>query len=792
MDSSKTGINKYIKKESAIYICAFLMSFILIQIFYAMCGIYPYGKYTVLIGDLDSQFVAFYKYFLNAFTTKNDMVYMMSKTIGGDVPGLAAYYLHDPFILLLFLFPNEKIATGVAFMFAIQLSLAGLSMSLLLNKRYGVSWISLVFSTAYSFIGFFFDYNELTIYFTCLALLPLIILLFLSYLDDKVSMIPFILSVAFFIYINYYLGFMLVIFLGLLYLSRLITDLGYIKKLKGLIYCLITILMIDGFFLIRTVYVLKGEKSTENANYGLFRNFPFMQLFASFFSGTSRNIVMPMIYCSVTALFFAVFFFLSKRYGKREKTAALFMLFTLFISMWLNTLDSVWHGFNNPEGFLWRYSYYASIMVIVLGYKGFRCIIEGDDEKKRNMIKTGLIFAGMILYLFWLRRIDNPYLDQERLVVNVLFVTVIAVVAVTAVFGGRLKIISCFLLMIISVTDMLYNARTVYMRINAGDGELPLISAFEDDYKEIEDTVSYIKQLDNGFYRFEKDYENSINDPAMFDYIGLSHNSSCERDDVIDWLKNFGFCKTIYYTYYNGGSTSFADAFFGVKYFGADQFNTFKPYEYIDDVAGHGIYRNPYALPLVFAAPGDLSGFEMDDTNTFEKQNRIASCWSKDFGNIYKKAEASTSLEGAEEIENGHFVKKDEEAYIVYNINVTEEMPILMYFSAPERQSGEIFVNGESHDWYFTENHWNVLYAGTFKPGDTVEVKMQILKDDLRITEACFYYEDAEALAAWAKEADRANKNMGEVNEIASSHLSFEAGTDEGDIIIASVPYDSA
>nr|MCR5746806.1 YfhO family protein [Lachnospiraceae bacterium] len=47
-------------------------------------------------------------------------------------------------------------------------------------------------------------------------------------------------------------------------------------------------------------------------------------------------------------------------------------------------------------------------------------------------------------------------------------------------------------------------------------------------------------------------------------------------------------------------------------------------------------------------------------------------------------------------------------------------------------------------------------------------------------------------LAAWAKEADRANKNMGEVNEIASSHLSFEAGTDEGDIIIASVPYDSA
>ena len=583
MDEVKNK-TKYMNRESAIYICAFLMPFILVNVFFALCGIYPYGESTVLIGDLDLEFVNFYKYFLNTFSTNNDMTYMLAKTIGGDVPGLASYYLRDPMIFMLFLFPGAKIATGVAYMFALQISLAGLSMSFLLNRRYRVSWISLIFSTAYSFSAFFFDYTELTIYFTCLALLPFIIYLFLGYLDGENGRIPLILTVAFYIYLNYYLGFMLVIFLGLLYISRLIEDTGYIKRLRGLIYSLITVIAIDGFFLIRTVYALKGEKSTDSADYGFFRNFEFRQLFASFFSGTSRNILMPMIYCSVTAVFFALIYFMSKKHGMREKAAALFLLLALFVSMWINTFDSVWHGFNNPEGFLWRYSYYVSITVIVLAYRGISDIAENDDAKKIYTATAGVVFIILLLYIYYMRRLGNPYLDGERQAVNTVIVMFIFLASLLYIAGGRLRIAACALFFVVSCTDMLYNAKTVYMRMNAGDGELPTIAKYEKDYAEISEAVSYVKGIDDGFYRFEKDFEGTVNDPAMFDYIGLSHDSSCERDDVIDWLTNLGFCKTVYYTYYNGGSTSFADALLGVRYYGSQFDDTFKPYERIGEV----------------------------------------------------------------------------------------------------------------------------------------------------------------------------------------------------------------
>ena len=783
---------KCINRESAIYICAFLMPFIMVNIFFALCGIYPYGGSTVLIGDLDLEFVNFYKYFLNTFSTKNDMVYMLSKTIGGDVPGLASYYLRDPLIFMLFLFPGDKIATGVAYMFALQISLAGLSMSFLLNRRYRVSWISLIFSTAYSFSAFFFDYTELTIYFTCLALLPFIIYLFLGYLDGNNGRVPLILAVTFYIYLNYYLGFMLVIFLGLLYISRLIEDTGYIRRLKGLLCSLVTVLALDGFFLIRTVFALKGEKSTDSADYGFFRNFEFRQLFASFFSGTSRNVMMPMIYCSVTAVFFALICFMSKKYGLRKKAADLFLLLSLLVSMWINTFDSVWHGFNNPEGFLWRYSYYVSITVIVLAYRGISGIAEDSEGRASYTAKTTVVFVLLLSYIYYMRRLGNLYLDEERQIVNTVIVTFIFLVCLLYIQGGRLRIAACALFFVVSCTDMLYNAKTVYMRMNAGDGELPTIAKYEKDYAEISEAVSYVKGIDDGFYRFEKDFEGTVNDPAMFDYIGLSHDSSCERDDVIDWLTNLGFCKTVYYTYYNGGSTSFADALLGVRYYGSGFDDTFKPYERIGEVWAHGIYRNQYALPMLYAAPEGLADYEFDERNTFEKQNEVAGYWDGGPYEIYKKAEAQTELEGATETEAGHFVKDDEEAYIVYNIKVTEELPLLMYFAAPSRQSGEVFVNGESYDWYFTENHWNVLYAGTFEKGETVEIKMQILKEDLRITEACFYYEDAGALAAWARAAGRADTDIGDVEEISSSHLKAEAGAGEGQILVLSVPYDEA
>ena len=764
----------------------------MVQIFFALCGIYPYGEYSILTGDMDLEFVNFYAYFINIFRTKNDLSYMFAKTLGGDFPGLAAFQLHDPLLFLLFLFPGDRIAAGIEFMFSVQVSIAGLSASILLNNRYKRSWLSLIFSTAYSFCAFFFGYLVLTIYFGCLAILPLVIYFFLEFLDEKKGFIPFIVTAALYIYINYHMGFMLVIFILLLYVSRLIADVSYIKMLGRFIYAGVTVLLLDGFFLIRTGLSLLGEKTTEGADYGFYRNFPMNQLFANLFSGSTRNELMPLIYSSMAALFFSLLYFIASGYALREKLANLFLLASIFVSMWINTIDAVWHGFNNPEGFYFRYAYYVSIILIALGYKGFLYLLYGEEKIRNKIIKVLAVFCLLFLYIAWLIVTGNAYLDRERQIINAAIILPIMVLAVMSCMGGRLRIVSFILLAMISVPDMLYDARVTYMKLNANDGELPLMSKFKEDYGRIGEAVAYVKSEDDGFYRLEKDFERAVNDPAMFDYIGLSHDSSCEKDAINRYMTNFGFRETVYYTYYNGGSTSFADAFLGVKYLISQYDEINKPYDFMAVKGGYGIFKDDYALPMAYVAPDELEGYEFSDENTFEKQNHLATLWdSGSKADIYERADYDKSLMGCFEEEAGHFVKNEEEAYIVYNVHITRDMPLYFYFAAPHMQSGEVFVNGESLGWYFTENRWNVLCAGAYDAGDDVEIRMQILKDDLFISEACFYYEDEEALRDWALAASSDNAAISPVTEISSSRLEFTTDSGRDSLIVLSMPYDT-
>ena len=770
-----------------IIICAFLIPFLMSGIFWALCGMYPFGPSSILTGDMNAEFVNFYAYFINTLHTNNDWSYMLTKTLGGDFPGLAAFQLHDPLLFILLLFPGDKIVAGIELIFSIQISVAGMSAAVLLNNRYRTSWMSLLFSTGYAFCGFFFGYLVLTIYFGAIAVLPLVLYFFLEYTDKGEKIIPFIISAALLIYLNYHMGFMLVIFLVILYISRIIEDTGRIKRLLQLAAAGITVLLIDGFFLLRTGLSLLGEKTTTGADYGFYRRFPMNQLFAGLFAGCARNDLRPLIYCSVAVFFFAVVYFFASVIPIRQKVANLFVITAVSVSMWINTIDAVWHGFNNPEGFCWRYAYYVSICLVVLGYKGLLAIL--DDNEGR--IKTVAASSGVILlYMVWLKISGNPYLDTRRFAINLAIVIVVTVAAMAAVKGGRIRTAGLAVLFVMTVAELIYSGKTAYVSLNSEGGQFPLIADFQEEYREIGSAVSEIRKEDNGFYRIEKDFDRGINDPSMFDYIGLSHDSSCEKDEILDWMTNFGFCKTVYYTYYNGGSTAFVDDLFGVKYY-ISRFDTVeKPYSKIPHKGKYSTYANEDALPLAYIAPEGLKDVDLTEGNTFEKQNRIASFWKDE--PVLIGADYSVSLDGAEETGKGHYEKTADEGYIVYDIEVTSKEPLYFYFYAPHRQDGEVFVNGESRDVYFTVNHWNTLCAGRYNIGDTLEIRMKILKDSLDIDEACFYYEDSKALSEWGKAARELDLQIGDVEKIKSSHLRFSTNADRPRTVIVSVPYERA
>lgn len=794
-------------EKYAIYLCAFFLPLLMMQIFWAMSGIYPYGDNSILTGDMNLEFVNFYGYFINTFKSNSDWSYMFAKTIGGDYPGLAAFQLHDPLLFILFFFPGEKIAAGIQFMFSLQVSLASLSMSILLNNRYKKSWISLLFSTAYAFVGYFFGYLVLTIYFGCLAILPLLIYFFLRFLDDNRFAIPYMLLTVFYIYLNFHMGFMLVIFLCILFVSRIIADSTYVSRIKQFIISGITILLMDGFFLIRTGLSLLGEKTTETADYGFYRRFQLNQLFAGFYSMSAKNELMPLIYCSVAAVFFALIFLLSSKVKLREKLADIFVISVIVVSMWINTFDAVWHGFNNPEGFYFRYAFFISFMVIVMGYRGAMLLkdmmdtddtvdtIDTADTDEANISKKVMLAGGIILlYMVWLKISGNVYINNRVFVLNAVLICAIAVSLLAAIKGTgfkdtSLKTYAYAVIFLISICEMLCNAKSSYISFNSYGGELTKMSKFRDDYSNINDVISYIKGYDDSFYRIEKDFDRAVNDPALFDYAGMSHDSSCEKDEVIDWLNNFGFPRTVYYTYYNDGGTSFTDSFFGIKYYVSRFDETPKPYDRLPYEGKYFAYNNEYALPIAYIAPKGLKDYDFTDEDTFRKQNALASFWGIG-DDIYKEAGHELTLDGVEEIEPGHYKKISDEGSLVYNIDITEDMALYLYFAAPHRQGAEVMVNGEDRGRYFSENHWNVLHAGTYKKGDKVEIRLMLLEDEIEVIKPCFYYEDAKALEAFCDKATEYNEGMSQIEKVRSSYLRFDVNNKEDKNMVMSVPYD--
>jgi len=783
----------------------------------------------VLTGDMGRQFVAFFKYFKTVFTSNADFSYTFYKTLGGDMPGFSAYYLHNPLLFILFLFPEEKIAVGIEVLILLQTALCGLSASVFLNNVNKPSPASLIFSTAYSGMGFIYAYFVCTLYFSNLALLPLVLLAFSRFLGigqenekapaesltdsedgslsirgkipqaDKKSMILFILLTALYVFMSYYMGYMLMLFLVILYLAALIEDFSRIRKLPSFAFALATALLLNGVFLLMTALSLRGEKSSVNADFGFYRRFKLADFLSVLLAGNDSASQLPMVYSSLTAVCFLILFFLLKR-PVREKLAALFVLAALYISMWINTLDSVWHGFNNPQGFPFRYSFLFSLAVIFPAYRSYLEIREETgkevnikyslscEDKKRWKTAAALGITFLIPVILYIMK--NPYVSTGRLIISG---AVLCLTGLSLIINKRSKKAAFILCLATVISEVTLSAVTIYPAYNAEgeDGTLPLISEFNERYRSIDRAVETCRPKGEELYRMEKDFLFTPNDSMLFDYPGLSHYSSCEKAEVRHFMERMGFRDTGVYAYYGPGSTAFADALLGVRYYISRFDETYKPYDYVSSEGDYYVYENPHALKMAFPADEGIKDFDIEAENIFECQNALAKMTG---GAEAKKTEAEkTGSERSGDGKGDLYIKAEydrtgSDKELTYNIHIMDRLPLYFYFESEDPAPVEIYVNGTDWDHYFTDSNEGVLNAGTYDPGTELEISLKALGDRVSVSGAYFYYENTGAFADWGKRASK--RAASSLQMMKSSELHYDMKVPENSMIVMSIPFD--
>ncbi len=784
------------EKNTVISLLAFAIPAFIMMLIFIIGQFAPFGKVSILVADMRYQFVDYIGYMKSVFFGNNDMFYTFSKTFGGDMMGFASYYLFNPFYLLLILFPNDILPVGITIMLIVMSGFMGLTFYYMLRTIWGNRYSSLMFSTAYALMGFNVAYINCIHYFFSEMMLPLVILGLYRMMTKRRPSRIYIGAAALAVISNYYIGYMILIFTGAFFLCFMASNVikysdmkDRIKNAWTVLYSTLLAIGISAFSLLSVLFSLQDQKKAVIKGLMFSRTFHITEFLSGLYTGSFRGNIsdgLPIIYSGILSVLFVFFYFFNRTIRLREKIFAALMFVFLIMGYWIDALNVVWHGFAHPIGFPYRNSFLFSFMILFVGYAGFVRIKEGFKKWDANIFV--IIFALYSTYLFMIK---SSYVGLKSIIITSLVVSVALILLVAMNEKNRYVIPALAGLFVLQFIDCFYNGSvSVDAYYTDKFSEEESLASYKDYIDTTQSIVSYINEQDSSFFRMDKLYRRTHNDPLMFAYNGLSHFSSCETDQTKTFMGKMGFRNNTNWAFYGNSSTSFADCFMGVKYLLSQYDETSKPYKWFYTMDDKYVFCNPYALPIGFGMDDAVKRINMNEKDPFKLQNDIAGTFSKTNYQIYRPVKISeVKLNNVSEEDNVYTkIDPDEEASVEYIMSISSDNFIYMYFDAPEPQAATLYVNGDDKGEYFNDYNWSVCGGGYYQPGESVSIKFVLDEDSIRIDNAFFYYESKQVLKAWYKDAVSTSCN---ISKITSSHLIASADIAETeDYLVFTIPYE--
>jgi hypothetical protein len=98
---------------------------LVMYLMYVARGIHPIADGSVLVLDLNGQYVWFFEALRNFVKGDASLLYSFSRAMGGEFMGIYAYYLASPLSFLLCLFPTNRMLEGLLVLFLLKTAICG-------------------------------------------------------------------------------------------------------------------------------------------------------------------------------------------------------------------------------------------------------------------------------------------------------------------------------------------------------------------------------------------------------------------------------------------------------------------------------------------------------------------------------------------------------------------------------------------------------------------------------------------------------------------------------------------
>lgn len=550
-------IDAWLSKSKGKKFFFFLASFLLPAAIFFLYFAFNHGN--LLIVDLGQQYIDLLAYLRqNLFCHPTRLLYSFSNGLGNSMLGTDAYYLNSPFNLLLFLFPQKLLPWAILTVISTKVGAIGLSSAYYWRHKTKQPFYALAAANAYALCGYVIAYYFNLMWLDSLICLPLLLRAIDQILAKKKSRL-WLLTFACWA-TNFYTGAMDLIFAFFYFCGHLM--LTFFSSNKNLIkrYLQQSIVgsLLASFVLLPALVDLLAGKTSDAPSWSFSWQFNLAQelnkLALGSYNFSEMQTGMPNIYLTMPFLFLLFLYFCCPNIKRQAKIMNAAILILLILSLSFSPLVLFWHLGQFP---IWYPGRFTFILIFFALDLGIDFLAQGVTVKTSSKIILFLLAAG--LSLFWLfKQKSVSFFNQSNLIISCLFL--LLAYLFFAFIYRQVKNDSLYLWFLV-VIELTANLLLCFRNLSFQEN-----NDYVNFAQNTRQAVTYLNKQKPGFYRIEKSFERSDDDPLTANYAGLSSFNSLSNRKTQTFLAKMGYLHNNNSVTNNGGSP-LSDAFLGIRYY---------------------------------------------------------------------------------------------------------------------------------------------------------------------------------------------------------------------------------
>ncbi len=608
------------------YYIPFIIVFLFMTGVWIAMEITPIEAHSLTIVDSLHQYLPFFSEYRDKLLNEGSLFYSWNVALGSNFMSLAAYYLSSPFNYLFLIFSKENIPMIACFIMVLKICLSSTTMAYYLSNKDGkktknvtIIGISVCYALSNYVIGYYWN----TMWLDCIMIFPLIILGFEKLMKDGNPKL-YTLSLFYCLYCNYYIGFIICLFLVLWFL---VYNHKGIKKffIDGVRFGIYSLLSggLAAFLLMPAYYGIMstaaGEMELPKSNwYGsifeMFKQMFFMTepITNQTFDGGVN------LYCGTFVILTIVLYVFSDYIKIWDKLGNIILIVILFVSFNNELPNYIWHGMHNQYGIPNRFSFLFIFIALVMAY---------DVLKHVRKMHVVYLLSAVLLAVCFVILCHNKTaygLDKKIMALTIALLVLYTVIFVLYSAGVFKKNVFNIIFTVVCVTEIMVNGG-MGMGSNgyASLEKYQCTSQVTAAYNKVKELVA---ENDISFYRAELVDSKLLDEITWYNMPGVGTFNSTVNGELVTTMGRLGF-----YTGANEflymGSTPFTNSILNVRYImeRKGDYNNFD-FNYVTEESGIRIYENPYPLSLGFAVSSNVKNWDRKAALTASNQTNLIKC----------------------------------------------------------------------------------------------------------------------------------------------------------------------